>query len=273
MDTPTPATRLDAATKTAEQHGQRDAHLDEAKAVLLDALAKLGIVRVEAEVTLAGDKPILEAITAYTDGQVVRDLADTAAVDFTWGVNHQSYANLLQFARDYLSSVLAHQPAEHLTSGTIYVWVATCAVVQPIDYAARDAVENAAKLERLRDDKANIIAALKAQGVVLVEAEYDGEGDSGQINDIAAYKADNSTLDLTKIGPIALGDDDQDARSYNTLHELLDEFAWEVLWHHHEGFENNDGGFGKVVIDVELLTVRLEHNWRISSSEYTEAEF
>jgi hypothetical protein len=46
-----------------------------------------------------------------------------------------------------------------------------------------------------------------------------------------------------------------------------------VLAAYHGSFENGDGGYGAVVIDVDQGKVRVEHNWRISSSEYTEAEF
>ena len=34
------------------------------------------------------------------------------------------------------------------------------------------------------------------------------------------------------------------------LQEALDDFAWAVLDAYHDGFENNDGGFGTIVIDV-----------------------
>jgi hypothetical protein len=274
MSNPIPITDLDAAAaaEAIQERGERDAHLDEAKAVLLDALDKLGITRVEAEITIADDKPLIASITAFTEGQDVRDLADTGPFDFGWGENHQSYDCLRDFARDYLSAVLLHQPAEHLTAGTLYVRVPTCAVVQPIDYVARDAVRTKEKVERLHADKTHIVAALKALGVVLVEVEYDGEGDSGQIDTITAYKADETRVDVAGVSPFVLGDGPA-AERFNTLHECLDTFAWDVLWHHHEGFENNDGGFGKIVIDVDDGTVRIEHNWRISSSEYTEAEF
>jgi hypothetical protein len=44
-------------------------------AALVDALAKLGITRLEAEITIAADKPTIAGITAFAPGQDVRDLA------------------------------------------------------------------------------------------------------------------------------------------------------------------------------------------------------
>jgi hypothetical protein len=106
---------------------------------------------------------------------------------------------------------------------------------------------------------------------VRVEADYDGEGDEGQIQDINAFKADDTTVDLSKTGRLSFGED-QDLRTYNNLREFVDEFPWEVLSAHHEGFEDNDGGFGNVVIDVNEGIARLEHQDRIISTEYTETE-
>lgn len=274
MNQPTPAAALDAAaaTEAAEIKADIIAGLDETKGALIDALANIGIARLEAEVSLVETKPLLGAITAYTGQDDVRDLAETAPIDHGWGENHQSYDNLGQFARDYLRALLLHQPDPHLSEGTLYVRIASLAVVQPIDFAARDAEQTAARLAQFRADKEHIIALLSPLGIVKVEASYDGEGDSGQINDIYAYKADHSTVDLAKSGPVSIGTDEQNTRSFASLHELIDEFAWDVLCHHHEGFENNDGGFGDIVIDVAENAVRIEHNWRISSSEYTEAE-
>jgi hypothetical protein len=67
MDTPTPATKLDAAAEAAAERRERDAHLEEAKTALVAALANLGIVRIEAEITNTQDKPRIGDITAFTE--------------------------------------------------------------------------------------------------------------------------------------------------------------------------------------------------------------
>jgi hypothetical protein len=143
--------------------------------------------------------------------------------------------------------------------------------VQPVDFDARDTAVSMARIAKLQVDKIALITALKAIDVVRVEVDYDGEGDEGQIQDINAYKADDTTVDLSKTGLLSLGED-QDLRSYDNLRDFVDEFAWDVLSAHHDGFEVNDGGFGNVVIDVSAGIARLEHQYRIMSTDYAETE-
>ena len=42
---------------------------------------------------------------------------------------------------------------------------------------------------------------------------------------------------------------------------------------HHDGFENTDGGYGTLTINVEAATVTLQHSTRFVDSITTETEF
>lgn len=100
--------------------------------------------------------------------------------------------------------------------------------------------------------KAVLIAHLKTLGITSVSIGYDGEGDQGQITDIEALEPVEVKIKLmtdgTPLGP------------HRELTDALENFAWNVLDAHHAGFENNDGGFGTISIDVNGNSVTLEKN-------------
>jgi hypothetical protein len=100
--------------------------------------------------------------------------------------------------------------------------------------------------------KAVLIAHLKTLGFTEVRIGYDGEGDEGQITDIEALEPVEVKLKLMTDGTL-LG-------PHRELAEALENFAWEVLNYYHEGFENNDGGFGTITIDVTGNNVSLRKN-------------
>jgi hypothetical protein len=119
--------------------------------------------------------------------------------------------------------------------------------------------------ERLEAAKPALINALASLGVAKVIVEYDGEGDSGQINSVSATGAGGQPVDLTRPAPNPIGDG-----SHATLAAVIELFAWDALDVYHAGFENNDGGFGALTIEVGEGRFTLEHNSRfvdINSSE------
>lgn len=128
----------------------------------------------------------------------------------------------------------------------------------------------AAREQRFRSVKPALIAGLKAIGVSLTEVEYDGAGDSGQIESIRAYNEGSQEIPL-KSHPISIGEGD-DVESYDSLEEFIDIFAWDVLGVHHDGFVNNDGGYGTLTINVADGTITLNHKDRFIDVTVTETE-
>jgi hypothetical protein len=108
-----------------------------------------------------------------------------------------------------------------------------------------------------------LMRVLRRRKIALVDIDYDGEGDNGQIEGIAAADARGQAVALDAPVRIALRGDPKPAR-YASLHEALDDFAWMLLQHFHEGFENEDGGYGTIVIDVAKDRIELQHNARVS---------
>lgn len=108
--------------------------------------------------------------------------------------------------------------------------------------------------------KPALLDALKARGVATVIADYDGEGDSGQIERIMLRDGAGAPVTADRPLTLALA---SGSRQYASLAEAVDAFAWDVLAVYHAGFENNDGGFGMLEIQVAERTVRIDHNDRI----------
>lgn len=109
--------------------------------------------------------------------------------------------------------------------------------------------------------KRRMLAVLKRRGITSVSIYYDGEGDSGQIAAVGATDAQNRPANLLAPVRIALRAAKPDR--YPTLEDALEDFAWSLLAHYHGGFEDNDGGFGTIHIDVAKRSVCIEHNHRV----------
>ena len=90
---------------------------------------------------------------------------------------------------------------------------------------------------------------LMGHGIAQVTAEYEGYGDSGNIEDVTVQPAG-----------IALPDD---------LCTKLGDFAWSVAYHQHPGFENNEGGYGTLTWNVTADSITLDHADRYVECTHT----
>jgi hypothetical protein len=120
--------------------------------------------------------------------------------------------------------------------------------------------------------KRALLRALRKHGIAQVEIRYDGAGDEGQIQDIRGFDAEGRLVPSLVIRssklPLAPGSGGRQ----QTLHENLDEFAWSLLGHYHDGFYDGDGGFGTITIDVAKRTVTLDHDDCFTDSVNTVTE-
>lgn len=94
-----------------------------------------------------------------------------------------------------------------------------------------------------------MLKRLAEAGIASITLEYDGSGDSGQYEGYTAHNAAEEEIDVDD----GLVDD---------LQELCDE---EIL---PSGYENNDGGYGEITVNVLTRTVELSHNQRYTESEW-----
>jgi hypothetical protein len=129
--------------------------------------------------------------------------------------------------------------------------------------------------EALPANKAALFDALAAAEVRSITVQFDGYGDSGQIEEIEidASKPQIALLDVLIQITQPLPDCSGVERFAMTIRETLEHLAYAFLRETHEGWENNDGAYGDFLFDVGARTIRLAYNERITESEYYEYVF
>jgi hypothetical protein len=125
---------------------------------------------------------------------------------------------------------------------------------------------------RLEAAKAPLIEVLKALGVSTVAVDYDGESDSGQINDILALDINQARISLAEVVPVSISEVWGEPVG-DTLEAFVETFAWDALGYYHDGFEIDGGGFGTLTINVGEAKIVIDHNDRIVDVVPAETEF
>jgi hypothetical protein len=136
-------------------------------------------------------------------------------------------------------------------------------------------IQSGAPAELTRTHNKNLIfAALADLGVHRVTVDYDGSGDSGQIESIEAWNAVSEKVPLPSIGKVQLAPENPDRPVEDIgLEAAVEQLAWDYLYDNHCGWENNDGAFGTFVFDVPARTITLEHNERDTDLNTSTHEF
>jgi hypothetical protein len=129
-------------------------------------------------------------------------------------------------------------------------------------------------------NRATVMEKLKELGVGSVTVNYDGCGDSGQIEDVTFYSASD---------PVRVMEESElrEARvSWHSSHthvwpqpppsvrdmaltEAIEGLCYYFLEIHHGGWENNDGAEGEFEFDVAEGTLTLTHRERIMDFDST----
>jgi len=103
-------------------------------------------------------------------------------------------------------------------------------------------------------NKAIVFAALAEAGIHRVTVDYDGSGDSGQIENVEAWTA-NERIPFPSDPRIQLVSENPDhPRAAQNLEAAAESVAWDYLDDLFFGWENNDGAFGIFVFDVPART-------------------
>lgn len=117
--------------------------------------------------------------------------------------------------------------------------------------------------------KTRLFDTLASQGIVRVTVNFDGCGDSGQIEDITAFD-ENGQVELKGLVLPATDsqpDGNPEAEAVEPIEEAIESLAYDLLESEHGGWENNDGAYGEFTFDVATRKISLEHNERFTSSE------
>lgn len=119
-------------------------------------------------------------------------------------------------------------------------------------------------------NKAALLGALAAADISRVEVDFDGYGDSGQIERIAVIDPSDLTLEAPS-GEVEIREVLHDGSGVGAemmaLPGAIEHVCYDLLSAHHSGWENNDGAYGDFAFDVGADTITYTHN-----SRYTEVD-
>lgn len=120
-------------------------------------------------------------------------------------------------------------------------------------------------------NRAIIFDALQAAGIGHVELHFDGDSDSGQIEDCIPYAvnpAERVTFPEIKIDLWDYNYNTGDlAPTHQPFQDAVETFAFDMLEEHHDGWENDGGAFGDVILRVPTRTINIDINERYT--QYT----
>ncbi len=145
----------------------------------------------------------------------------------------------------------------------------------PFDYDAWRADEAKRRAEfaaQLVPLKANLFDFLEATGIVLVTVDFDGCGDSGQIEGMTAFD-EHGEVALPTTGFVAPDADEATSDASGPIEDAIETLAYDLLETEHGGWENNDGAYGEFRFDVVARSISLECNMRFTSSELHESNW
>jgi hypothetical protein len=117
-------------------------------------------------------------------------------------------------------------------------------------------------------NKAIVFDALAAAGITDILVEFDGGGDSGQIEGVLARAGDKpidlptTTLSLHTAG----WGEPELAVTELPLAEAIENLCYGYLEQKHEGWENNDGAYGEFTFNVAERRIELDFNGRFTDT-------
>jgi hypothetical protein len=129
--------------------------------------------------------------------------------------------------------------------------------------------------ELLVANKTALFDALAAAGITTVLVNFDGCGDSGQIEMIEARAgAGNHPLPAVEIEiASAQWGSDTILRKPKPVSEAIETLVYAILSQNHGGWEDNDGSYGDFTFDVTERTITLDYNERHMESDYSQHVF
>ena len=97
-----------------------------------------------------------------------------------------------------------------------------------------------------------LLSELRAVGVTKIEVQYEGYGDSGNIEDVVVTP---DTISLSE-----------------ELRRRVEDFGWDFAYALSPGFENNEGGYGELTWAIEVDKIDVSHSNRYIETDTTEHE-
>lgn len=136
------------------------------------------------------------------------------------------------------------------------------------------------------ESKNAIADAIHRLGIAKIEVNFDGCGDSGQIEDMTVFNEAGDEIEIT-LESIGVGKVEfvrgyqydrngkeipiKDVREANFA-DLLEEICYNLLAQRHGGWEINEGSFGTFTFDFTNQKINLTFNERVTEVNTTEIE-
>jgi hypothetical protein len=119
----------------------------------------------------------------------------------------------------------------------------------------------------------NLFAQLKLLNVNSFEIEFDGSGDSGQIEGVTFYDSSIEVMDIPEdtISWVYTAYGQEPKETKVTLHKAIEDLGYSMLDESGHDWYNNDGGYGTIDVLLEgedgKPTVHMEINIRYSTED------
>jgi hypothetical protein len=125
--------------------------------------------------------------------------------------------------------------------------------------------------EVLLANKTALFDALAAAGITKVVVNFDGCGDSGQIEMIEARTGDDEcalpAIEI-KTASTRWGSATID-RQTQPVREAIETLVYDVLSQNYDGWANDDGAYGEFTFDVAERTITLDYNEQHMESDHS----
>lgn len=141
-------------------------------------------------------------------------------------------------------------------------------------------MNNLLQIKEIREkNKKSIVAFMQANGIERAVIEFDGSGDSGQIESVVISPSSKQELAHEEITFITFsqrfagGEWNVDAREAQaSVEDALEDLAYCALENNYGGWEINAGAYGEITIEADG-SGRIEYNQRVEDVEYEETSF
>ena len=125
-------------------------------------------------------------------------------------------------------------------------------MTQAIDFYAQMLESQRRAAEQRVETRAALLTELHALGATCIKVQYEGYGDSGNVEDIVVTP---DTITLTE-----------------ELRRRVEDFGWDFAYALSPGFENNEGGYGELTWSLETDKIDVSHSNRYIETDTTEHE-
>lgn len=127
------------------------------------------------------------------------------------------------------------------------------------------------ELKETKDRLGKVCKVIEPLGITLIEVTYDGYGDSGTVENITFFINEKEyKKDLPSVKFESLFKYPGSKAPKVDIREIVDEICCSLL---PDGWQDNDGSFGTLWIDVKEKTLKLQYNERYTDYNTSEEVF